>query len=30
MMKRIRTHLDTKRAATQMQAIYVWRPAPPR
>lgn len=30
MMKRIRTHLDTKRAATQMQAIYTWRPAPPR
>lgn len=30
MMKRIRTHLDTKRAATQMQAVYVWRPAPPR
>ena len=30
MMKRIRTHLETKRAATQAQAIYFWRPAPGR
>ena len=30
MMKRIRTHLDSKRAATQLQAAYAWRPAPPR
>ena len=30
MMKRIRTRLDAKRAANQMQAIYMWRPAPPR
>ena len=30
MMKRIRTHRDAKRAATQAQSIYFWRPAPPR
>lgn len=30
MMKRIRTHLEAKRAATQAQSVYFWRPAPPR
>ena len=26
MMKRIRTHLSSKRAANQLQAMYAWRP----
>ena len=30
MMKRIRTHLDAKRSATQLQSAYFWRPAPGR
>jgi hypothetical protein len=30
MMKRIRTHLESKRAANQMQSMYMWRPAPGR
>ena len=30
MMNRIRTRIATKRAATQLQAGYFWRPAPGR
>jgi hypothetical protein len=30
MMNRIRTRIEAKRNATAMQAMYVWRPAPPR
>lgn len=30
MMNRIRTAIESKRAANQMQAVYFWRPAPPR
>lgn len=30
MMNRIRTAIESKRAAHQLQAIYMWRPAPPR
>lgn len=30
MMNRIRTALESTRAANQMQAMYMWRPAPPR
>ena len=30
MMKRIRTHLESKRAANHMQSMYMWRPAPGR
>lgn len=30
MMNRIRTRIEAKRAATQLQAIYGWRPRPPR
>jgi hypothetical protein len=26
MMKRIRTHLESKRVSAQMQAMYAWRP----
>ncbi|GAA1915803.1 hypothetical protein GCM10009797_06910 [Nocardioides hwasunensis] len=30
MMNRIRTRIESKRNAVAMQAIYAWRPAPPR
>ena len=30
MMNRIRTAIEPKRAANQLQAIYGWRPGPPR
>ncbi|CUR57762.1 hypothetical protein NOCA1130205 [metagenome] len=30
MMKRIRTHIESKRSANQLQAMYMWRPAPGR
>ncbi len=30
MMKSIRTRIESKRAANQMQSMYMWRPAPPR
>lgn len=30
MMNRIRTRIEAKRAAAQLQAIYMWRPAPGR
>jgi hypothetical protein len=30
MMKRIRTHIESKRANDQLQSYYVWRPAPGR
>lgn len=30
MMNRIRTRLDSARAARQLQAAYAWRPRPPR
>lgn len=30
MMKSIRTRLESKRAASQTQSIYFWRPAPGR
>lgn len=30
MMKSIRTAIESKRAANQMQSLYMWRPAPPR
>lgn len=30
MMNRIRTAIEDKRAATQAQSIYFWRPAPGR
>ena len=28
MMNRIRTRIEAKRASNQLQAVYVWRPAP--
>jgi hypothetical protein len=28
MMNRIRTRIEAKRAAAQLQAIYAWRPGP--
>ena len=28
MMNRIRTAIESKRAANQLQALYMWRPAP--
>ncbi len=28
MMNSIRTRIESKRAARQMQAMYLWRPAP--
>ena len=28
MMNRIRTRIEAKRAATQLQAAYFWRPGP--
>ncbi|CAB4950281.1 unannotated protein [freshwater metagenome] len=28
MMNRIRTAIESKRAATQLQAAYFWRPGP--
>lgn len=28
MMNRIRTRIEAKRAATQLQAAYMWRPGP--
>jgi hypothetical protein len=30
MMNRIRTAIEAKRAANQLQSLYGWRPAPPR
>lgn len=30
MMNRIRTHIESKRAAHQLNALYFWRPAPGR
>jgi len=30
MMNRIRTRIESKRAASQTQSIYFWRPAPGR
>lgn len=30
MMNRIRTRIEAKRAANQLQAAYAWRPRPPR
>jgi hypothetical protein len=30
MMNRIRTSIESKRAARQVQSLYMWRPAPPR
>ena len=30
MMNRIRTAIEAKRAANQMQSYYLWRPAPGR
>ncbi len=30
MMNRIRTAIETKRAADQLQAYYMWRPGPGR
>ena len=30
MMKSIRTRIESKRAANQLQAMYMWRPAPGR
>ena len=30
MMNRIRTAIESTRAANQMQSIYMWRPAPGR
>ena len=30
MMKRIRTHIESTRAANQLQSLYGWRPRPPR
>ena len=30
MMNRIRTAIETKRAANQVQALYMWRPGPGR
>ncbi len=30
MMNRIRTRIESKRAANQLQSLYMWRPAPPR
>lgn len=30
MMNRIRTRIEAKRAATQLQSYYMWRPAPGR
>lgn len=30
MMNRIRTAIESKRAANHLQSIYMWRPAPPR
>ncbi len=30
MMKNIRTRIESKRAANQLQAMYMWRPAPGR
>ena len=30
MMNRIRTAIETKRAAEQLQAYYMWRPGPGR
>lgn len=30
MMKSIRTRIESKRAANQLQALYMWRPAPGR
>jgi hypothetical protein len=30
MMNSIRTRLESKRAAQQLQAMYMWRPAPGR
>lgn len=29
-MKSIRTRIESKRAASQLQALYMWRPAPGR
>jgi hypothetical protein len=28
MMNRIRTHIEAKRVATQLQSLYSWRPGP--
>jgi hypothetical protein len=28
MMNRIRTAIESKRAANQLQAMYMWRPTP--
>jgi hypothetical protein len=30
MMNRIRTRIEAKRTSTQLQAMYLWRPAPGR
>ena len=30
MMNRIRTHIEAKRANSQLQSFYLWRPAPGR
>lgn len=30
MMNRIRTRIESKRAANQLQSLYMWRPAPGR
>lgn len=30
MMKNIRTRIESKRAANQVQSMYLWRPAPGR
>ncbi len=30
MMNRIRTRIESKRAANQLQSLYLWRPAPGR
>ena len=30
MMNRIRTRIESKRAHSQLQSFYVWRPAPGR
>lgn len=30
MMKKIRTRIESKRAANQVQSMYLWRPAPGR
>jgi hypothetical protein len=30
MMKNIRTRIESKRAANQLQSLYMWRPAPGR